>query len=64
MVHSDGSYCGIDIGDGTHIASPVDKLIAGIRDRHQDNSLTLLRAIGEPTFSRLGYITTLRTIDS
>ena len=36
-VHGDGGSGGIDIGNSTHSASPVDKTVASIWSGHQVN---------------------------
>jgi len=53
-VRGDDGGGGVDIADGAHIASPVDKLVASIRGGIQANHRA--NVIGKSPFARDGYI--------
>ena len=61
-VHSDGGGGITNIGDGFHIASPSEKLGAGIRSRHQVDHRSFV--IGKCTLSGRGYRTSRGAGDS
>jgi len=52
-VHGDIGCGGVDIGDGVHIASPVDKLVAFLSLGHQADHRSFV--IDKSPLSRVGY---------
>src|SRR4030042_2061160 len=52
-VHGDGGLSAIDIFDGAHIASPVDKSAASIWSRHEVNYRSSV--IGKHSLTGCGY---------
>ena len=53
-VHGDGCRGSVDIGDGSHIASPVGKAVAIVGGSHQVDHCSLV--IDKYSLSRFGHL--------
>jgi len=58
VVHGNSGCGSVDIGNVTHIASPVDKLVTLLRLSHQVDHLTFVAS--DSTLSKGGYFPTFR----